>query len=431
MQKERRFMTALVRYSHGESGSGSWRRIQHLSTTPAANGGLGLFQPESKGIKDVFGEAPPKLLDGRPESDWLLTRWITSKRDTCATLVRYDNEYCDMCDKDVKSDAQHCLEFSTNDLACARLPICEEVLRRGLFLHKWVNKHGNITRTSSLQELEDTAVRILNDAETVEDDFLAARDLSREELARRTWENLPRVQVAAICAFRGDDASCDLAMLDLLEFHRELVRPIVGHIQLVLENIKRTSWIAARLLSADAEQARAAARELRSHLLKAGTSRTSFEQALVQDGRMELIEHFADRETPVLLWRDSGRYSALFLWLPPRFLANDDHVLNCESVHAQWQWHMKSARACKIKNLNAHLIVRSWLSCFGELPEAEKLLEDMKHIAQDVRRRTLMSTSDVGIAKGRRMDAIYLERFNLTPQDVAAFVRPTPRHQTR
>ena len=52
---------------------------------------------------------------------------------------------------------------------------------------------------------------------------------------------------------------------------------------------------------------------------------------------MELIEHFADRETPVLLWRDSGRYSALFLWLAPRFLANDDRAMNCESAHAHWQ----------------------------------------------------------------------------------------------
>ena len=88
---------------------------------------------------------------------------------------------------------------------------------------------------------------------------------------------------------------------------------------------------------------------------------------------------------------------------------------------------MKSARSCKLKNLNAHLTVRSWLSCFGELPEAEQLLEYVKHIAQDVRRRTLMATSNVDIAKGRRMGAIYLERFTLPPQDVAAFVRPTPK----
>ena len=65
-----------------------------------------------------------------------------------------------------------------------------EVLRRGLFLHRWVNKRGNITRTSSPQELEDTAVRILNDAVAVEDEFLATRGLSREELARRDWQDL-------------------------------------------------------------------------------------------------------------------------------------------------------------------------------------------------------------------------------------------------
>ena len=140
----------------------------------------------------------------------MLTRWVTSRRDTCEQLVRHDKAYCDKCEKDVKADAQHCLVLLADDLRCARLSICEEVLRRGLFLHRWVNKHGNITRTSSLQELEDTAVRILNDAVTVEDDFLASRDLSREELARRNWENLAWVKVAALCAFHGDDDSCEL-----------------------------------------------------------------------------------------------------------------------------------------------------------------------------------------------------------------------------
>ena len=64
----------------------------------------------------------------------------------------------------------------------------------------------------------------------------------------------------------------------------------------------------------------------------------------------------------------NGRCAALFLWLAARFLANDDSVLNCESVHAQWQWYMKAARSCKLKNVNATLIVRSWAKMFGELP---------------------------------------------------------------
>ena len=65
---------------------------------------------------------------------------------------------------------------------------------------------------------------------------------------------------------------------------------------------------------------------------------TPFEKAFVEDGRLEMLASFGEREEPVVLWRGKGRYAGLFRWLAVRFLGNVDNVLHCESVHAQWQW---------------------------------------------------------------------------------------------
>ena len=108
---------------------------------------------------------------------------------------------------------------------------------------------------------------------------------------------------------------------------------IAAHLQLVFENVMRTSWLAGAVLSPDAASAQRAARELHDKLIRTdAAARTTFEKAFVEDGRLEMLAAFADRPAPVVLWRGDGRYAALFRWLAVRFLGNPDHVLQCESA---------------------------------------------------------------------------------------------------
>ena len=47
----------------------TWSRLKVLATTPAADGGLGLFRDGSQQCKDVFGKSPSAIVESRPQTD--------------------------------------------------------------------------------------------------------------------------------------------------------------------------------------------------------------------------------------------------------------------------------------------------------------------------------------------------------------------------
>ena len=81
-----------------------------------------------------------------------------------------------------------------------------------------------------------------------------------------------------------------------------------------------------------------------------------------------MIAALVGRLEPVVLWRDGGRYAALFRWLAVRFLCNPDHVIECESIHAQWRWIEVVAHNINMKQLDAQLLIRSWLQQSNDHP---------------------------------------------------------------
>ena len=79
----------------------------------------------------------------------------------------------------------------------------------------------------------------------------------------------------------GDAFSHDDALRDALAFHMPVASNIAAHLQLVFENVMRTSWIAGAVLSPDAAAAQRAARELHDKLIRTiAAARTAFERGL-------------------------------------------------------------------------------------------------------------------------------------------------------
>ena len=216
----------------------------------------------------------------------------------------------------------------------------------------------------------------------------------------------------------GSAFSHEDALRDALTCHMAVATNTATHLQLVFENVMRTSWLAGAVLSPDAAAAQRAARELHDKLIRTHeTAQTTFEKAVVADGRLEMLAAFVDRPEPVVLWRDGGRYAALFRWLAVRFLGNPDHVLECESVHAQWQWIEAVAHNIKMKQLNAQLAVRAWLQQHHDLPSHEDLIPYIDAVQEDARRRYAIVAAGEAVAEGHRAEHLYLERFNLTAAD--------------
>ena len=130
------------------------------------------------------------------------------------------------------------------------------------------------------------------------------------------------------------------------------------------------------------------------------------------------LERFADRATPVVVWRSNGEFAELFIFLATRFLSAPDSVLLCEGVHSQWKWIEGSARGMKYKLLNAVLKITGYMHTNGGLPPQDDLIPHMLDARAFMRNAYNRLVQDGVVAPGLRRDWVHRERFNLRPQDV-------------
>ena len=141
---------------------------------------------------------------------------------------------------------------------------------------------------------------------------------------------------------------------------------------------------------------------------------------------MQQIEDFASIKPPVQLWRCNGHFSDLFYFLANRFLGAPDHVLDTESVHAQWKWIEVKRDGIKFKLLNALVKLRFYRFTNHRLPPSEQLRHQVEEIQRGhiARYNALVAGGDRHPAMLR--DAPYLSRFNLRATD-AVLIRDVDR----
>ena len=58
----------------------TWPRLRAIATTSRAQGGLGLLRETSGAARDVFGRAPPSIIEDRPETTALFILWLLPRR---------------------------------------------------------------------------------------------------------------------------------------------------------------------------------------------------------------------------------------------------------------------------------------------------------------------------------------------------------------
>ena len=80
---------------------------------------------------------------------------------------------------------------------------------------------------------------------------------------------------------------------------------------------------------------------------------------------------------PVCVWQGQGAYKYLFQFLATRFLLTPDHVLDCERVHARWQWCCAQKRSLKLYTLNA-LLRTSHLAEHTRMPTDAELFQHLE-----------------------------------------------------
>ena len=117
------------------------------------------------------------------------------------------------------------------------------------------------------------------------------------------------------------------------------------------------------MLAPDAATAQTAAQNLHRQLLTIAPNRqTPFERCLSDNVTfMANLEAFANATPATCLWKNHGAYKPLFRFLALRFQLAPDQVLDCERIHARWQWACAVKRNLRLKALNATLRLTRFL----------------------------------------------------------------------
>ena len=186
------------------------------------------------------------------------------------------------------------------------------------------------------------------------------------------------------------------------------------------ENISKALWLSAGLLALNPEKARENARLLHDHIIRLPHGQgTPYEKHWKNDDhKMALLDTFAQEEPAILLWRGNGRYKDLVFFLGPRHEGPPDHVLDCESKHAEWQFIELTHRAMKLKMLNAILKIKVYLEEMGSLPAADLLDPYLQEAIEEQRLSYRRALADQNIAPGMQSDCFYRDKLNMRPCDI-------------
>ena len=191
---------------------------------------------------------------------------------------------------------------------------------------------------------------------------------TQAHLDAQGWAPVSWIELVALLEYQ-DAERANTALPGLKQLHLALASKATAHLALVLANVSRSPWVLAGALSSDADKAKKAAGAFLLHLdSTAPPNRTPFERHVAEnDVLRDNLTQFATRVPPVALWQGQGAFKPLFQFLALRFLLAPDQVLDCERVHARWQWFCQEKRNMRLPLMNGwlrlceHLERHNWM----------------------------------------------------------------------
>ena len=416
---------AISYYLHD---SGTWNRLKAIAVQTPACGGFGLLSEGSPAYHGVFSKAPPRNMGERPNTTVALLVWLQPRAGMLARLVAHDFALRDLQGK--QNRLAHTSLVSAEKNVLRRITCVN--MKKVMYVYYHIEKTEHVSTHTSLDGLFQKATKILTstecDAYTLDHLGLPADYIATQGLR----PDIHWVEVALRTSPRLSAAEQDELLPSLYEFNEKIVYRAQGHMGLNLINIFRTTWTSATMLNPDPQVAQEAANKLLWQpsvgLLRLRPDQcTPFERSLLANPvLMQQIENIATIKPAMQLWRGNGYFKDLLYFLANRFLGAPDHVLDAESVHAQWKWIEVNRRAIKFKLLNAIVKLRFFVFTNRRLPPSEQLRHQVEEIQRGhlARYNALVAGGDMHPAMLR--DAPYLSRFNLRATD-ATLIRDVDR----
>ena len=237
----------------------TWQRLRELATRSAPDGGLGLFRDCSRRCKEVFGQSPCAIVDGRPETDLRFLRLLSGKEHIMHRLATKDLEQ-----RALSGDTRAAILSLAGITARISRRVLQEILERCQYLYYWNGKHTSVAADTTWDDLMEKAVALILNLDitpkVLERFQLTEDDLAAMTARPKTWVDLAILQVV------GEEDLVAGYLPESLDFHRSVSDSAAAHLNLLGDNTYRTPWLAAKLLSKDKILARDSAIALVRHL---------------------------------------------------------------------------------------------------------------------------------------------------------------------
>jgi hypothetical protein len=403
--------------------SGTWNRFKSIAVADIADGGLALFPDASPAFAHMFGCGSPRSLDERPDTTAALLEWLIPRHQTLAIIVRHDEATRELKGK-TNILARESLQSNAD---CVARRVAFVLIKKALFTYYYIEGREHVALHTNMEALFERAKTIIMSTACDEHvlRFLghSMEDVRAADLTAAHW-----VEIAVRLSPGVSEQEQETLISPMIHLSDKVALRMQAHLSLNALNILRSTWAAARILSSIPGEAQIAAKELlwapSVGLMRLREDQlTNFEAAVISNEILnEQLQAFAGREHPVCVWRGEGRYTALFVFLANRFCGAKDHVLDVESVHAQWKHLTNGRNALKFKTLNAVLKLRHYFFTVGNLPAFEELDTYIEEVAQAHRQRYLAIVAAGDVAPRFVADQPFRERFHLRAVD-AALVR--------
>ena len=399
----------------------TWNRLKAISVNSVGDGGLGLFEDGSTDFMDFSSKAPPRNKDERPDTTVALLGWLIERQCCLMKVVKHDVATRELHGRQNKLARESIANL--DHWVCRR--IAYVLLKKALFVYYFVEGHENIALATDIDELFGKASKVLTDT-MCDRETTKLLDTTADILAARGFAvDCHWVHVAIKLTPELSEARAAAESSQYQAFYNKVVMRMQSHLSLNVANIRRSTWVAAKLLSSNPASAKAAANELlwapSTGIMRLRPDQCSaFETSLLASSTlMEQLHWVADFPHPKCIWQYGSTCADLFIFIADRFGGAPDHVLHCESVHAQWKFIELLRRKLKFKQLNAHLKLRHHRNHNNCLPPYDEVSQWMDELqeghAKHYRRVLEGGTIDPRAVR----DLPFAERFRLRPMDVA------------
>ena len=146
------------------------------------------------------------------------------------------------------------------------------LLRKGLKLFRFAQDHQYITGNGTFDTLIQSAVDDIVDTK-LDDQFfkvmnITPSDLENIGIANAFDAGLTWMEVAVLLVDGMTLDECKAVLSDVFAYHTRVSMTMSTHLQLTAENVGRSTWWSAEILSKDPEQARAGARKFHDHIIR-------------------------------------------------------------------------------------------------------------------------------------------------------------------